>query len=286
MLLRGLNIAFLLVLTLIGTVTAQATEQPENKAPPKAYTFGVVPQQATSTLARDWGPMLARLSARTGLRFVFKTAPDIPTFEKRLSQGEYDFAYMNPYHYVVFSQKPGYRAIARSKGRMIHGIVVVQKDAPFQNIHELNGKILAFPSPAAFAASVLVQAEFIHQKIIFHAKYVSSHDSVYLNVAKGMVPAGGGVMRTFQALDPAVRNQLRILWTTPGLTPHAIAVLPEIPASVVKRVQSALTQLSESAQGRNALKPLAIRGWQVAQDGDWDDVRDLNIQLLDRYLKK
>lgn len=285
MLLRGLNVAFLLVLTLIGTVTAQATEQPENKAPPKAYTFGVVPQQATSTLARDWGPMLARLSAMTGLHFVFKTAPDIPTFEKRLSRGEYDFAYMNPYHYVVFSQQPGYRAIARSEGRKIHGIVVVQKDASYHDIRELSGKTMAFPSPAAFAASVLVQAEFARKGITIHPEYVSSHDSVYLNVAKGLIPAGGGVMRTFKALDPAIRDQLRVLWKTPGYTPHAIAALPGIPPSVVQRVESALTHLSESSQGREALKSLSIPGWEAARDSDWDDIRKLDIHLLDRYLK-
>jgi phosphonate transport system substrate-binding protein len=230
--------------------------------------------------------MLAQLGAMTGLRFVFKTAPDIPTFEKRLSKGEYDFAYMNPYHYVVFSQRPGYRAIARSRGETLHGIVVVQKEAPYQNIHDLADKSVAFPSPAAFAASVLVQAVFAQQGIPIKPEYVSSHDSVYLNVAKGLIPAGGGVMRTFNALDPAIRDRLRILWTTKGYTPHAIAALPGIPASVEKSVQSALEHLSDSPQGRDTLKPMAISGWQAATDSDWDDIRQLDIHLLDNYLKQ
>lgn len=283
-LVRARTLVFLLMLTLVGTTTSHATDQPQNATAVKTYTLGVVPQQATSTLARDWAPMLTQLSAMTGLQFVFKTAPDIPTFEKRLSMGEYDFAYMNPYHYVVFSQRPGYRAIARSQGQALHGIVVVQKEAPYQNIHDLAGKTVAFPSPAAFAASVLVQAEFAQQGIPIKPDYVASHDSVYLNVAKGLIPAGGGVMRTFNALNPTVRDQLRILWTTQGHTPHAIAALPGIPASVVQRVQNALEHLSDTEQGRAVLKPLEITGWQAATDGDWDDIRQLDIHLLDRYL--
>ncbi|MFT7672206.1 MAG: ABC-type phosphate/phosphonate transport system substrate-binding protein [Gammaproteobacteria bacterium] len=39
-----------------------------------------------------------------GFKVNFKTAPNIPTFKKRLAAGEYGFAYMNPYHYTVFNQ--------------------------------------------------------------------------------------------------------------------------------------------------------------------------------------
>ncbi|CRI63664.1 hypothetical protein THIOKS11410013 [Thiocapsa sp. KS1] len=53
-------------------------------------TFGVVPQQAASKLARLWSPILDDLGARTGVRIGFRTAPDTPTFERRLAAGDYD----------------------------------------------------------------------------------------------------------------------------------------------------------------------------------------------------
>lgn len=285
MILRLLTVIALSVLSISSSAWAKTTTS-STSTPDRSYTFGVVPQQSSSTLAQDWGPMLAQLSAMTGFRLVFKTAPDVSTFERRLSEGKYDFAYMNPYHYVVFSQRPGYRAIARSKGRHIYGIVVVQKDAPYQSIHELSSKVIAFPSPSAFAASLLVQAEFRREGIKIDPKYVSSHDSVYRDVAKGLMPAGGGVLRTFQALPRAVRDDLRILWSAPGHTPHAVAALPGLPKDVVRGLQEALVHLSDTPLGRASLKPLAVDGWQVAKDADWDDIRQLNIHLLDRYLNK
>ena len=57
----------------------------------------------------------------------FTTAPDIPEFERRLLAGRYDLAYMNPYHYTVFSLKPGYIVVAKEKDKLIQGIVVVRK---------------------------------------------------------------------------------------------------------------------------------------------------------------
>lgn len=59
-------------------------------------------------------------------------------------------------------------------------------------------------------------------------KYVSSHDSVYLNVAKGLFPAGGGVKRTFNNIPKETRKQFKVLWTTDPYTLHAIAARPDI----------------------------------------------------------
>ncbi len=112
--------------------------------------FGIVPQQSATTLAKRWGPILRAVSESTGHEIVFRTTKDIPEFEKQLLRGEFDIAYMNPYHYTVFHQTPGYQAFAKQKDKMIRGLIVVQKGSALDNISELNGKMVAFPSPAAF----------------------------------------------------------------------------------------------------------------------------------------
>lgn len=65
-------------------------------------TVGIVSQQSSSALARRWAPILRRLGRDTGIEFRFRTAKDIPTFERRFAEGEYALAYMSPYHYPVF----------------------------------------------------------------------------------------------------------------------------------------------------------------------------------------
>ena len=111
------------ILTILLLATSLAANGAEN-----ALSFGVVPQQSASKLAKLWIPILTAVGERAGVEIRFKTAPDIPTFEQRLARGEYDLAYMNPYHFTMFNQKPGYRALARARDKRIKGILVVRQD--------------------------------------------------------------------------------------------------------------------------------------------------------------
>jgi len=247
-------------------------------------TFGIVPQQSAKKLASKWGPIFAYLSEKTGHSITFATAKDIPSFEIRVLKGEYDVAYMNPYHFTVFNQKPGYSAFAKQKDKKIKGIIVVRKDSPVKHLSELDGKTLAFPSPAAFAASVLPRAKMKQDGMAITPSYVSSHDSVYLGVAKGFFPAGGGVYRTYGNTAPEVQDQLKVLWDTPGYTPHAFAANPNLDSEVVKQIQQAMLDMNVDAKGKALLKSINFKGIEKAKDSDWDDVRDLNITLLEHLL--
>ena len=277
----GIVFSILLVLVAV-PLSSAATDEAVDR---QSFTFGVVPQQAASKLARVWAPVFDYLGRSAGLEIKFRTAPDIPEFERRVAAGEYDFAYMNPYHYTVFSREPGYRAFAKAEGQLLKGILVVRKDSPIQDPHELSGATLAFPAPAAFAASVLTRAYLTQEGIAFTPKFVSSHDSVYLAVAKGLYLGGGGVVRTFESIEPGVRDQLRILWTTRGYTPHAFAAHPRVATEAVERVTEAMLAMGKNDDGRALLAPLSMQGFEAAEDADWDDVRALGIDLLNDLVK-
>ncbi len=246
----------------------------------KEYTFGIVPQQSAKKLAQLWTPVLQHLSEVSGMEVKFATAKDIPTFEKRLAAGEYDFAYMNPYHFTVFNELPGYVAMAHQSEKRIKGIVVVRKDSNAQDLTALDGLRLAFPSPAAFAATILPTANIAKLGLNIDAKYVSSHDSVYMAVSRGLLPAGGGIVRTFNKTDPAIRDTLRILWTSTGYTPHAFAAHPAVSSADRETFTNALVSISKSERGRELLSALGFADIQRADDASWDDVRDLQIKNL------
>ena len=267
-------------------VTVLALEQPSDPPPAlgtnpeRTYSFGVVPQQAATRLAAMWVPLLQRLESLSGVPLKFATAKDIPTFEEGLAAGRYDFAYMNPFHFVVFNAAPGYRALARDRDQRIKGIMVVAKEAPFVALEDLANQDLVFPAPGAFAASILTRAELERRGIPFQTRFVASHDSVYLNVAGGHFAAGGGIGRTLEAVNPEVREQLRVLWESPGFTPHAIAVSPQVPERDAQAVGQAFLALADAAP--ELLKDAALGPLTLAKDGDWDDIRALDVDRLRR----
>ncbi len=266
-------------LLVAANATADQPIAPAGDAVP-VLTFGVVPQQATSLLVRRWVPLLNAVGQAAGVRIEFRTAPDIPAFEARLAQGQYDLAYMNPYHYTVYHAAPGYQAFATERGEGLRGILVVRKDAPITDIAALAGQPVAFPAPAAFAASILPQAALRQAGITVQPHYVRSHESVYLAVAKGLYPAGGGIERTFENTAPETRDQLRVLWRTQAFTPHAFAAHPRVDPRLVDRIRAAMTALADAPAGQALLAAIEFQGIDPATDTDWDDVRALGIEIL------
>lgn len=253
---------------------------------PVVLSVGIVPQTSATELVKLWAPVLGYLSEKTGYQLRFETAKDIPTFERRLVDGAYDIAYMSPYTYtVVHRSRAGYRAFAREKDKKLTGIIVVRKDSPYRTLADLAGKTLAFPSEAAIAASVLPRAHFEKQAIAITPKYVESHNSVYLSVAKGLYAAGGGVMRTFELTHPVAREQLRVLWTSPGYTPHPFVAHKRIPKAVVARLQAAMFAMDGDDSGRALLKRIAFKGIMPAKDADYDDLRVLGVTISEHLLK-
>ncbi|MFH4434083.1 phosphate/phosphite/phosphonate ABC transporter substrate-binding protein [Vibrio diabolicus] len=241
-----------------------------------SIVFGVVPQQSATKLVQQWQPLLQRWGDLAGVEIKFATARDIPTFEARLMAGAYDIAYMNPYHFTLVNQNPGYTAFARAKNKRITGIIVARRGKPV-SLDELQEKTIAFPAPRAFAASIITQSELAQKGIKFTPKYVGSHDSVYLGVLKGLYIAGGGVKRTFESLPSEIKDQLSIIYTTAGYTPHAIAVSNNVDEEITLALRKAISQLNDDPKAQESFTLLNIDGLQLAQDQDWQDVVQLGI---------
>ena len=246
----------------------------------KPLVFGVVPQQSPSKLARKWLPLLKFISQKSGVELQFATAPDIPTFEKQLAQGHYDIAYMNPYHYVVLSKQVGFKALVHEQDKKIQGIIVAFKDSKIDKLEDLSSQTIAFPAPASFAATLIPKASLAQQDISFKSEYVNSHDEVYRNIVAGRFVAGGGIMRTFNALPDYFREQLKIIWTSQGYTPHAIATHPRVNDDIRQKLLAGFLAVAKSEKASELLIPLLMKGFTAAEDKDWNDVRSLNIQLM------
>jgi phosphonate transport system substrate-binding protein len=224
------------------------------------YRFGVVPQFEQRKLFRIWRPILDELEQRTGLGFKLVGSAKIPVFEQKFEQGDYDFAYMNPYHLLVAHDCQGYQPLVRDGGRMLNGILVVAKESSIQSVQELSGKRIAFPSPNALGASLLMRTELskLHG-IEFIPHYVQTHSSVYLHVALGQTEAGGGVAATLRSQKPDIRQKLRILYETKPMNPHPISAHPRVPEADRNKVQQALLEMAKSKKGADLLSKIPIR---------------------------
>ncbi|QIR15496.1 phosphate/phosphite/phosphonate ABC transporter substrate-binding protein [Shewanella aestuarii] len=247
----------------------------------KVYSFGVVPQFESIKIHQIWRPILDILEQETGYKFNLVGSSNISKFEQEFSQGKFDFAYMNPYHMVMANDYAGYLPIVRDNGRMLYGILVVKKDSDITTPAQLNGQTIAFPSPNALGASLLMRQELQDNfGVSFNSNYVKTHDSVYINVLLGEAAAGGGVQKTLNNQKPQFKEALRIIHKTQEVVPHPIAVLPSVPVEVVNRVREALLKIGGLEQGRQLLEEIPMKKIGPANMDEYITLKEID---LDRF---
>ena len=167
--------------------------------------------------------------------------------------------YLNPYHLLRANKSVGYLPIIRDRASL-RGILVVRKDSPVKSPSELAGKTIAFPAPNSMGASLLMRADLSN---VFHIQfaplYVTSHDSVYLHVAKGLAEAGGGVEKTLQEQEGAIKDALKVIYETRPIPSHPEATHPRVPASVAEKVRRAFIEMGAAPGGRELLAKIPMK---------------------------
>jgi phosphonate transport system substrate-binding protein len=251
----------------------------------KVYTVGVVPQFETTRLHKTWVPILNRLEVLTGYKFELKGSSSIPEFERQFLAGEFDFAYMNPYHLVWSNETKGYIPLIRDHSKQLSGILVVRKDGSISDINQLQGKVVAFPAPNALGASLMVRAELENEfGIKITPRYVKNHDSVYLNVLLNQTAAGGGVQKTLNQQKKTIKDKLSVLYRTKNVSPHPFAARRDINEQIRKHVQQAILNMGESDSDIKLLSNIPIKQVGVAKLEDYKLLKEMGLEAF-RVLK-
>ncbi|UCC55453.1 MAG: phosphate/phosphite/phosphonate ABC transporter substrate-binding protein [Gammaproteobacteria bacterium] len=267
------RVSLLLILTLLLT--------PPKVVATETFSFGIVPQFDARRTHKVWKPLLMRLEAETGLKFRIVGSSTIPEFETQFMAGEFDFAYMNPYHVLKAARSVGYMPLVRDVGRTLHGVIVVPNDSPITRVEELDGKVVAFPAPNALGASLIPRADFINVfGISIVPRYVQSHSSVYLNVALGETAAGGGVQKTLGQQPAEVRDTLRVLYRTRETAPHPLVAHPRVPERVRNAVRDGLLAIGATEEGRRLLEPIPIDRIGIATMADYRPMEAWGLDAL------
>ena len=242
------------------------------------YSVGVVPQFEARELASIWVPILAELSKRTGLKLTMKGSPRIPEFEVAFEAGEFDFAYMNPYHALIAARKQGYLPLVRD-AKPLFGVLAVRKDSAYKDVKDLAGKKISFPAPNAFGASLLIRADL---DAVFHTKivplYAQTHTSAYLNTALGVSEATGGIKSTLEQQAADIRDSLRILYETRKVPSHPILAHPRVPAADRALVQKAILDMAATPEGAALLAKIPMAKATTATPAEFAAIKTWKLE--------
>lgn len=246
----------------------------------EGYTFAVVPQYEQRKLFAIWKPIVDDVARRSGVPLRLAATLTVAEFERELSKGTFDFNYANPYHILRESKRQGYVPIVRDSVPL-QGILVVARDSLLRGPADLDGRTLAVPSPNAIGASLLLRSDLEQlYKVRIDMLDVKTHSSVYLHVATGLADAGGGVQKTFAEQDDAVRDALRIIYTTRPMPSHPVSAHPRVAKPVREAVRQALLDLAATPAGQALFAEVPMSRPVAASIDDYAVMQDWR---LDKY---
>jgi phosphonate transport system substrate-binding protein len=248
----------------------------------RSLTVAVVPQFTALQIHKDWTPFLERVSHDSGVPLTLKIYPTIPKFEADVLKGVPDLVFMNPYHQVMARRAAGYLPLVRDS-KPLTGILLVRRDNSARTLKDLAGAKVVFPAPNAFGASLYMRALLAeNERIRIEPAYVKTHPNVFRQVIAGEAVAGGTVNSVLQREPPTVIEQLRVLFETPAVAPHPLAVHPRIAPAQRKAVAEAILKMRDDATAAPLLQAV-----QMADPVAADYVRDylpLEQLKLEKYV--
>ena len=251
---------------------------------PGRYSVYLVPRQSATQLFHSWAPLLERIGKENKLCFELNITATFPEFENAMRTGKPDFIFFNPYHQVMVARSPGYVPLVRDEASRLAGVLVVRRDNPIRDIHQLEGATVAFPAPNAYVASLLIRATLARDHVHVTPDYVGSHNNVFRAVALGLAEAGGAANDALKSEPEELQSQLRVLFTTPFYIAHPFSAHPRVPPQVREKVIAGFLKMATDPEGREMLK--AIHMAQPVR-ADYDrDYRELEALGLERFIVK
>mgnify|MGYP002777015976 CR=1 FL=1 len=209
------------------------------------------------------------LSKETGLKVEAVVADETAAIEA-LRSNRADVAFLGGRGALKAEQLTGarmYLAEVRpdySGGKTYESVIVVKKDSPLktlgnakQTLGQLKGRKMAFASRTSGSGYIIPTSTFVgdglvkspddYGKFFSEVMYGDGYTSALQAVLRGQVDAAAV---SEYALNPpwitaAEAQQLRVLWSIPGVPAHGIVIDNDVPQATRERLINALLELNQ-----------------------------------------
>jgi phosphonate transport system substrate-binding protein len=227
-----------------------------------------------------------------------KIAKDLETLSTWMTSGEVDLYFDSLYPAMRICDASGAIPILRrwkSNVAVYHSVFFTRTDSGLTSIDDLYGKMVAFEEPFSTSGYMLPLAYLVQQghKPAEKARLsdtVAAHEIGYIFsgddqnairwVLSRKVAAAVLDDENFLDIPEKTRNGLTILARTESVPRQVVVVRPKMEPTMLEAIKTLLTELDESAEGRDVLKKLK----KTAQFDEFPEGADAALaQIRDMY---
>ena len=241
--------------------------------PPQTVKLGLLPLYSAITLNKRFSPLAAYLSAKTGRDFRLVIPKDFEEFVHLVRTGSVDFAYQNPYVYLLLAREGSLSSLALTVSKepekprsTFRGVIITRRDSDIRDVGDLPGRRIMIVSRKS-AGGYRFQKLFLRDKGIAidkEAELVEGkrHEEVALAVYRGEVQAGFVRESALEVVQDLVdMGKLRIVARTPYYPNWPFAAHRKTEPMLAEKVQKALISL----QDEKLLRTVGVEGFTDAQ---------------------
>lgn len=264
-------------------VAADDTQTAQSSAR-KAYVLGIFPHLATARLEEIFAPIAADLSRAVGRRVLLRTRSSFAGFSEELGREKYDIALVQPFEYVMIRERYGMVPLAR-RGSPLSAVIMVNSDAPYHELADLKGRVLALP-PEVAAVSHLAKTALLHAGLVpgrdIRLRFLRSHDACLQQLMIERADACATADYPVRFFQDKMHILFRQLARTPKI-PHVLFVAhPRVSAADREAIRQAILSWPEREEGRKIMANGRLQPFKLATDAEYDVVREYWDQLQAR----
>jgi len=248
-------------------------------------TMGVFPRRPIAVTHKAFKPLAARLERELGEKVKLVIAKNFKSFWKGVKNKQYDLVHYNQYHYLL-SKKLGYKVILANVefgNKVISGSLSVRKDSGIKTVADLKGKTILFGGGKKAMGSYIAPTAILKKAGLtagkdYTVKFAKNPPSAVIGVfnkAAGAAGSGNVILKIKGVKKKVDVSQMTILAESEPFVHLPWAVKATLSDDKVKKIQSIMTSLKNSPDGKKILKSAKVTDYQVVTDADFAKVKEI-----------
>ncbi len=258
-------LALLVLLAAFGLASAQANPPSDDHTqnPAQPLHFGVLSVAPPARAVAKWTPFAHYLETRLG-RPVEVIAPrGFERLTEAIEEGKLDVFYINSHVYYRLKRKGLVKPLAQmvnlNGSTFSRSLFFVRKDAPVDDLHQLEGHRMAYISPLGAGAYLAPRARLREEGIRntqedFTRNFISTIREV--QTEPGTVGTLCGVRYSLLGKREDLSN-LKVIGESAAYPEHVLAARPDLDDSLSRRISRIVIGMYDDPDGRLVLEPMA-----------------------------
>ena len=261
--------------------------------------FGIISTESQDNLKPKWEPLLAAMAEGIGRPVNGFFATDYAGVIEAMGANKVQMAWLGGKSYIEAAERSEAEAFAQtvasdgSKG--YYSYLITNKDNPIvQDIDLEKGDgdkyvvenapnlTFAFNDPNS-TSGYLVPSYYVFasnnvnpEQTFSELIYAGSHEATAQAVANNQVDVATNNSESLVDLeksDPAAAEKIQVIWTSPVIPSDPIAYRKDLPDCLKDQIKDFFYTYDDPA----VLGDLEWKGFDKADDADWNTIRELNI---------